>query len=195
MGNGKTLSRLASLVLMPQLSSSYAFAILALAYPSSVAYLAVAIVFSSVVQIASLLAYARKSGERIDVASVNGRVLLFTIATSSYLVGFAVLWRMGAPYIMTILMLCYAVSTIVAALFTKYVTRVSIHVWGLSGPSVTVLYAYGIPGFAGMLALATAAGTARLVLHKHTLNQVLLSFLLSLPITASIVYIIGPALL
>lgn len=46
-----------------------------------------------------------------------------------------------------------------------------------------------------MLLLAAGVGQARIRLRKHTAPQVALSFAVSLPLTAAIVYLIGPAVL
>ncbi len=195
MGMAKRVSRLVSLAFMPQLSSSYAFALLFLATGAPAVDLVIAILFSTVIEIVSLFAYVRVSKPDPDVGDINGRVLLFTIAITSYFMGFLALWGMDTPYIMTVLMLCYFVNTIVAAAVTKLLTKVSIHVWGISGPSITMLYAYGAAGFGAMLLLAACIGVARMRLHKHTLRQVVLSFALSLPVTALVVYVFGPAII
>ena len=43
-----------------------------------------------------------------------------------------------------------------------------------------------------MLLLAAIVGIARVRLRRHTVNQVLLSFVLSVPVTFLVVYVIAP---
>jgi hypothetical protein len=126
---------------------------------------------------------------------MKGRSLLFTVAVASYCAGFLALIHVAAPYPISVLMLCYAINTTVAAIMTKYVTKVSAHVWGVAGPSVVILYAYGIAGFAAMLVLASIVGAARVSLRKHTWAQVALALVLSVLVTSFIVYALAPAIL
>jgi hypothetical protein len=189
------LSNVLSLLFMPQISSAYVFAALALASKDPIPYLAVAVLFSSLIQVASLLAYAIKSKSDMNVADTKGRSVLFAIAIASYFAGFCVFWYISAPFILGALMLSYTLNTLAAAAVTRYLTRVSIHVWGISGPAVAVLYSYGFIGFLAMLLLAAVVGAARIELRRHTTGQVLLSFVLSVPITLFVIYVLSPAIL
>ena len=191
----KRLNEIISLIFMPQISSSYAFALLFFGTGANWICLALAIFFSSVVQIISIAIYSVISGGDVNVDNIKGRSWLFAIAIVSYFLGFFLLVHLSAPYIMSVLMLSYALNTVVAAVITRYITKVSIHVWGLSGPSVTILYVYGPLWFLSMLAVAWIVGNARVGLRKHTWIQVFSSFALSLCITGAIVYLIGPIML
>ena len=95
---------------------------------------------------------------------------------------------------MTALMFAYFVNTTLAAPITKYVTKVSIHTWGITGPSVAIFYSFGIIGLTLMLALRAVVGSSRVKLGVHSWRQVGLSFLVSIPLTWTIVYVI-PAFL
>lgn len=189
------LNRFVQWAFAPQVSSSYSFALLFLFYGGSPIYLTLAVLFSSIIPVAALLVYARASNGDANADDLTGRSMLFAIGIASYLAGFLVLWYASAPYLMAVLMLCYAVNASVAAVITKYATKVSIHVWGLSGPSVVILYAFGPAAFAGMLAMAALVGASRVGMGKHTPTQVALSFAVSVPVTALVVYLIGFALL
>ncbi len=57
-----------------------------------------------------------------------------------------------------------------------------------------MFYYYGLVGIAAMLALAAVVGFSRVRLGKHTVRQVLLSFVLSVPVTAFVVYYLAPLL-
>lgn len=187
-----TANEMVSFLLMPQISSIYPFTLLVLATGASIFHFAICILFTSLIQIVSMFVYVIKSGDDFNVPKRENRLLLFVVAIISYFTAFFILKYTFAPFIITALMLCYALNTIVATLITHYLTKVSIHVWGISGPSVAVYYSYGVIGFVLMLILAGIAGVARINSEKHTLKQVVLSFVLSIPITAIIIYILAP---
>ncbi|TRZ54495.1 hypothetical protein D4Q76_02305 [archaeon] len=195
MALNKNFSALVSLLFMPNISSIYAFALLFLNINTSIFYLAIAVLFSSVIQSLSLLLYARKSMGDVNVVDRKDRFGLFAVAILSYFVGFLMLKYFSAPFIFTALMLSYLLNTMVAAVITKFVTKVSIHVWGISGPSVAIFYSYGLPGFLGMLFLAAFVGGARIKMRQHTISQVVLSFVLSVPITVFIIYYLSQFLI
>ena len=117
------------------------------------------------------------------------RPVLFVIAILSYLAGFVVLRYLQAPFIFNALMFAYFANTILAALITRYLTKVSIHTWGITGPSVAILYSLGAVGFLLMLILAIVVGSTRVKLGYHSTGQVALSFLASVPPTGFIVYV------
>jgi membrane-associated phospholipid phosphatase len=85
-------------------------------------------------------------------------------------------------------MLAYVINTIIAAIITKYFTKISIHVWGISGPSVAILYAYGLPAFLIMLILAAIVGYSRIKLKAHIINQVIAAIIFSVLITILVIY-------
>jgi len=87
-------------------------------------------------------------------------------------------------------MFAYFANTTVAAVITRYLTKVSIHTWGIAGPSVAILYSFGVLGFVLMLVIGAIVGRTRIKLGYHTWRQVVLSFLTSIPFTWFIVYII-----
>ncbi len=195
MALSKNFSGLVSLLFMPNISSIYAFALLFLNTKTSIFYLAIAVLFSSAIQSLSLLMYARKSKGDVNVADRKDRFGLFAVAILSYFVGFFMLKYFSAPFIFTALMLSYLLNTMVAAAITKFITKVSIHVWGISGPSVAIFYSYGLTGFFWMLLLAAFVGGARIKLNQHTISQAVLSFVLSIPITFFIIYYLSPFLI
>ena len=72
--------------------------------------------------------YARKSMGNVNVSDRKDRFGLFVVAILSYFAGFFILKYFSAPFIFTALMLSYLLNTMVAAVITKFVTKVSIHV-------------------------------------------------------------------
>jgi len=185
-----------AVIFMPQVSSAYAF--LALSIASGIektwTYLLFSIVFASLIQLGSLLVYVHFLKRDANVQDRKDRPTLFAIAVFSYLVGFALLRYLEAPFIFTALMLAYFANTSLAAMITRYLTKVSIHTWGITGPSVAILYGLGVLGFLLMLAVGAIVGSTRVKLGYHTWRQVALSFVTSIPFTTFIVYIV-PGLL
>ena len=175
---------------MPQATSAYVFAALSLAtgIERTLPYLLLAIFFASFIQLISLYGYVRLSGKDANVENREERPALFIGAIVSYLVGFLVLQLFEAPFIISALMFAYLVNTAFAAFVTKYATKVSIHVWGITGPSVAIFYSFGIIGFALMLVLGSVVSSTRVKLGIHTWRQVTLSFLVSIPLTWAIIY-------
>ncbi len=181
-----------AVVFMPQITSAYAFMALATATGSrnTLLYLAIAVVFAALIQVSSLLVYIQLSRKDVNIADRQDRPTLFVIATISYLVGFILLRGLLAPFIFSALMFAYFANSILAAVITKYLTKVSVHTWGITGPSVAILHSLGILAFAAALALGVVVGITRITLRYHTWAQVLLSFVVSIPFTWFIVYLV-----
>jgi hypothetical protein len=181
-----------AVVFMPQVSSAYVFLALSIAngIEETPLYLLVSILFASSIELGSLLVYVRFSKRDANVQDREDRPVLFAIAILSYLVGFALLRYLGAPFIFSALMFAYFANTTLAAVITRYLTKVSIHTWGITGPSVAILYSFGVLGFLLMLVIGAIVGSTRIKLGYHTWRQVALSFLTSIPFTWFIVYIV-----
>src|SRR5690348_241273 len=126
-------SNLIAIVFMPQASSAYAFVALSLSsgIERTFPYLLLAIFFASLVQLISLDVYVRLSGKDATVENREERPILFIGAITSYLLGFFVLRSTGAHFIISALMFAYFVNTTLAAIITKFATKVSIHTWGI----------------------------------------------------------------
>ncbi len=178
----------------PQLTPIYMFAaLLASSLQANLVALVVAIAFASVIPAASLLAYVRLAGVDYQIMDPRKRYPLFISAVASYLVGLAVLLHINAPFIASALMLAYAVNTTVAALINRF-DKISTHVWGISGPAVALLYAYGYLAFAAVIALAALVGVSRVRMKAHTPWQAASAILVSLPLTLFIIYLVAPFL-
>ncbi len=188
MNNKRGIWKLISMIFMPQISSAYVFILLQLIVKANLLYVLIAILFSSLIQVLLLLFYARKSNWDINITNKSNRLLLFIAVNIVYLIGFIILAYLSAPFIMTALMLSYTINSFVAGIITKYWTKVSVHVWGISGPSIAILYIYGLIGFLVMLLLAAIIGYSRIVTGNHTIKQVLVAFGVSLPLTFLIIY-------
>ncbi len=190
--DAQKICRAIAIVFMPQLSSAYAF--LALAFSNGIrnilVYLIISIMFATLIEVASLLVYTWFSGKDANVEDREDRPVLFAIAIFSYLIGFVLLRYLEAPFIFSALMFAYFANTILAAVITRYLTKVSIHTWGITGPSVAILYSLGVPAFVLTLIVGALVGASRVLLGYHTWEQVVLSVLTSVPLTGFIVYIV-----
>src|SRR5256712_12205415 len=181
-----------AVVFMPQASSAYAFLALSIAsgIEETPLYLLLSILFASLIELGSLLVYVRFLKRDVNVQDRKDRPILFGIAILSYLIGFVLLRDLGAPFIFSALMFAYFANTAFAAVITRHLTKVSIHTWGITGPSVAILYSFGAFGFLLMLVAGAIVGGTRIGLGYHTWRQVALSFVASIPLTWFIVYIV-----
>jgi hypothetical protein len=176
----------------PQVSSIYAFAALSLAsgVETTGFQLLIAVTFASLIPTATLFARMRHSEVDSNVEERGDRPALFLTAILSYVAGFVSRRYLGAPFIFDALMFAYFVNTMLAAFITRYVTKVSIHTWGVTGPSIAILYSYGMAGFIVMLVAGSIVAGSRVALGYHTVEQVSLSALVSIPFTWFVIYIL-----
>jgi len=175
---------------MPLLFSFYVFLALAFSTGSAWFYVIISFIFGSMIQSISLLLYGRLSRKDVNIDDRKDRPALFAIAIFSYFLGFVALRLFSAPFIFSGLMFAYVCNTALAAVITKYLTKVSIHSWGIAGPSVAILYSFGVFPFLLVLVVGLVVGSTRVKLGYHTWAQVALSFLAAVPFTWLILYIV-----
>lgn len=191
----KNIYNLISLLFPAQITPIYFFIILLINdLPSHIPELIIAGVFSSLIQITSLIIYVRIKKLDIFVSNRNERPLLFFIAIVSYLIGFLALMWIHATFIITATMLAYVVNTTAATIINHF-EKVSVHTWGISGPAVALLYQYGYFVFALALLLSLVVGFSRVKAKAHTLRQVVFAILVSVPLTFFVVYYLAPSLI
>ena len=97
---------------------------------------------------------------------------------------------LGAPFIFNGLMFAYVCNTTLATVIAKYLTKVSVHTWGIAGRSVAILYGLGAVPFVLVVVVGLIVGSTRVKLGYHNSAQVALSFLTAVPFTWLILYII-----
>ena len=101
-----------------------------------------------------------------DVARREDRARPLLGGILSYVAGVVLLYAVGAPDICTVMMLSYALSTVVVMLIsTKW--KISIHATGVMGPAMALSVAYWPWGLA-MFALLPLVIWSRYVRGKHT---------------------------
>ena len=108
----------------------------------------------------------------------ESRVIPFTGAIISYLLGTVILAAVGSPAVITSLMLCYVGNTAIMMLITLR-WKISVHASGIAGPSTALIYLLGATA-SPLLLLILFVGWARLKLKAHTVLQVATGALLTI---------------
>jgi membrane-associated phospholipid phosphatase len=171
-----TFSRFVSTVLSPMTNPVITFPLL-LGYADQgggrggLWILISAIVFSTVLPLAYLV-WLRAAGKvrTMDIERKANRIRPLAIGILSYLAGFIILLILKAPILAVGLMFCYVTNTLIVALITRY-WKISIHAIGISGPLVALSFHFGwimVPFYA----LILVVGSARVILGRHTVLQV-----------------------
>ncbi len=179
---------------MPQLTPAFMFAaLLSGSLTSNWLALLIAIVFSALIPTASIIVYW-ESGMDFFVDDKRKRVPLFITGTIAYSIGAILLFYIHAPFIATALMLAYAINTIVAAGLNVFY-KVSIHTWGISGPTAALFFQFGVVALLIGFSMAFLVGIQRVATKAHTVGQVVAAVLVSFPLTIFVIYHIAPALI
>jgi membrane-associated phospholipid phosphatase len=143
-----------------------------------------ALLFSSIIPIGFLYAYR----DRINTDERTERFLPLVAGIVCYFAGFLLLWFMHAPIVVQALMFCYATNTLLVLAITFW-WKVSVHTTAISGPLVAISYAFGSVVFPFYL-LIPLVGTARVILKKHTVAQVIVGAIIGLVCTAAQIHFV-----
>jgi membrane-associated phospholipid phosphatase len=177
-------ARLISAVLNAPLIAAITFTVL-VAVDGSTSWptlLFITVLYSAVVPIAILYFLARMKVIPDMYASDQGsRTLPFLAAVASYGAGFVLLLSVGAPPLISALMLCYMVNTTIMTLITL-VWKISIHASGVAGPAAAFGFALGPVGYLFLL-LIIPVGWARVTLGAHSPVQVAAGALIAVTLT------------
>ncbi|WP_455645428.1 hypothetical protein [Methanosphaera sp.] len=119
----------------------------------------------------------------------RGKPLLITVVF--YFIGTYLLWLIGANLLSCALMLCFGINALIIVLINiKW--KISIHVIGLAGPIVALLFASQYGWVFGLLIPIVI--WSRLTLRKHTLSQLIGGLLYAFCFnTCVLYYITGPS--
>jgi membrane-associated phospholipid phosphatase len=147
-------------------------------------------IFGAFLPILTSLILIKKMNTDIDITDRNKRILPLFFAICSYLVGFFILFLIGAPALTTTLMFIYASNTLII-LFITLSWKISIHTMGVAGPTVALTYLFGLEGLIFGLIIPLVMWS-RVKLKKHTIYQVLAGGILGLILTAVQLYYIVP---
>ncbi len=117
----------------------------------------------------------------VDIPDRTKRTNPFLFGTLIYLITGGLLWLIKAPAAVVILMLVYAINTLIATGITKY-WKISIHGMGTGGPIAALGY-FISPGFYWSLLFLPVLIFARVIPKYHTPSQVLAGFIGAFVIT------------
>ena len=142
----------------------------------------VSLLFVTVIPTAVTYYFSIKLGRKDgDIPDRTLRYRPMLLGTASYIIGTGVLYLMDAPRLMTVLMLCYALVTLVMTIITVY-WKISIHSVGVVGPSMALAIAFWPWGLLYILLLPPIAWS-RYVLKRHTPAQIAAGALTGFAIT------------
>lgn len=142
----------------------------------------ISIIFASVLPMAIILYWAKKSGNDNDISKRQDRPIPLIIGTVSYLIGFLISRLLGLDDFLTFLLLCYAVNTFIVMLITTQ-WKISIHTTGLSGPVCALIILLGpIGALFGLLYPILI--WSRVSLKKHTMSQAIAGGIFGFVMTA-----------
>jgi len=119
----------------------------------------------------------------MDIPEREKRITPFFISVFFYSIALLILWIIGSPKPILILMWAYVFNTVVATIITKY-WKISIHGMALGGPmaalglAVSPIYFWCIP-------LVFPMTYSRVKLNAHTPAQVFTGFILGFLLTAT----------
>ena len=151
---------------------------------------AAAIFASVILPIANILFFSRKynNSDKLDVEKKEDRLIPLIAGVIGYVVGVALLYLLEAPWLATVLMICYAVVTFTIMLITPF-WKISIHSCGVVGPSIGLAMAFWPFGLLYFLLLPPIAWS-RYVLKKHTPLQLAIGAVVGFILTALIFWIL-----
>jgi membrane-associated phospholipid phosphatase len=143
----------------------------------------ISVVFASLIPIGYLLNLKRRGKIReMEIIERHRRYIPFLLGLFNYFIGFLILLALGAPRLVSGVMLFHATNT----LFVLFVTlrwKISAHAVGISGPLMVLSFRFGscvLPFYI----LVPLIGASRVVLKRHTVAQVIVGMLAGLGLTA-----------
>ncbi len=142
----------------------------------------ITLIFGAFAPLVSLYCLLRtKMIPDIYVSDRERRVVPFLCALSSYLLGVVALLVVGAPQIITAVMLSYFGNSLIMMMIGLR-WKISIHTSGIAGPATSLTYALGI-WWLLFVVIAVPVGWARIKMKAHTTAQVTAGALLTVVTT------------
>lgn len=142
----------------------------------------ISIVFASILPMAIILLWAKKTGDDNDISTRQNRYIPMIIGTGSYFIGFLISLYLKVNPFLTFLLLCYTVNTFIMMLITTQ-WKISIHTTGLSGPVCALIILLGPIGALFGLIYPVLIWS-RVTLKKHTMAQAITGGVLGFFLTA-----------
>ena len=151
---------------------------------------AVAILASVVVPMVIIMYFSWRYGnsDKLDVERREDRYIPLLAGIAGYIIGAVLLYILDAPWMVTVLMICYAVVT-AAILLVTLRWKISIHTCGVMGPTMALAIAFWPYGLLYMLLLPPIVWS-RYVLKKHTPLQLAMGAILGVALTAVLFWLL-----
>lgn len=178
------LAKIISVASSPTFLSIPAFALfsLVISHPLVLILFLTAVLFSTFLPLLFIyILFKMGKVADMEVSDRRTRWIPFLGAIASYASGTGLLWYLGAPIPYTALMFCYFGNTLITALISLH-WKISVHAIGLAGPVTFLIVVFGWV-YALLLPLIIPIGWSRVKLGAHTWTQVIVGFLLAIPMT------------
>lgn len=146
------------------------------------------ILFVSILPIITSTLWIKRKELEVDMPQREDRIYPLLMVILSYIIGVMVLYTLGAPTLITTLMICYLNNTVVVLLFSLY-WKISIHAMGIAGPATAIIYLFGWTGLVFSL-LVPLVLWSRLYLKRHTPAQLIVGTVLGYLLTAIQIYLL-----
>lgn len=132
----------------------------------------------------------KRKGKIIDVdASIKEeRTLPYIVATFFYLLGLAMMIKIGLNIVIIAFWFCYISNTLITIIINKH-WKISAHAMGITGPITAMYFAMGLNSIL-FIPLIILVGWSRIELKCHTFFQVAAGILLAFVSTFSQMYFI-----
>jgi membrane-associated phospholipid phosphatase len=179
--NSRGLAEIVTHIFNPPVVAAPTFLyLILLERPANSLMLALIILFFATLLPLTMVVILSRQGIIPDIwaSERESRVIPFTGAIISYLLGAAILVAARSPVPITSLMLCYVGNTLVMMLISLR-WKISVHASGIAGPLTALVYLLGTIALP-LLLLILLVGWARLKLKAHTIAQVATGALLTI---------------
>lgn len=180
----KQMAQIISALSTPMIFAALSFSILLLIInPVSISLiLVVALLFGTFFPLLIIYSlYKLGKVKDMDVSDREKRNTPFLVVVLSYVIGTAILVGISAPPIVSALMFCYATNTLITSIVNLR-WKISVHAIGVAGPFTCLTFYLGLMYSLFLLSIIPV-GWARIKLKAHTSAQVIVGFILFIPIT------------
>ena len=143
-----------------------------------------------VIPISVIVFFSKKYGnaDKLDVERKEDRMWPLIAGIIGYSIGVVLLYLLGAPWLATVLMICYVLVTLAIAFITPF-WKISVHACGVIGPSMGLAAAFWPFGVLYILLLPPIMWS-RYFLKKHTPLQLVGGALVGFVITYLIFFLL-----
>ena len=128
-------------------------------------------IFATFLPFIITLVWIKSKNLDYDISDKDKRIVPLLLGALSNIIGVIILFSLGAPFVIVVLMFCYFSNSLLAALIS-FSWKISIHSMGVAGPTAAMIYIFGYPGLLFIIPLLMIMWS-RIHLQKHTPAQVI----------------------